>query len=72
MDIPLSIRKGKIGKCIRALFAIKQELVYWRRQDEPRPDVNELPVALREVIKAQRALGWGAFLDGLWSTKWVV
>ena len=60
---------AKIGTCTRAVLAIKQELTHWRRQDEP-PDTRELPEALCEVIIAQRTLGWGAFLDGLWSIKW--
>ena len=61
---------GKIGTCITALFALKQELMYWNRDIEP-PDAKDLPAGLREVILAQRDLGWRSFLDGLFTIQWL-
>ena len=60
---------GKIGTCVTALFALKQELMYWRKDIEP-PDALDLPEGLKSVILAQRELGWKAFLDGLFTVKW--
>ena len=59
----------KIGTCTRAVLAIKQELVVWRRNRELL-DITRLSSRLQKVIFAQRKLGWKAFLDGLFTIEW--
>ena len=61
----------KIGTCRRAVLAIKQEVMAWRRGHE-NLCVDCLPENLRKVILAQRKIGWKAFLDGLFVKDWEV
>ena len=50
-------------------LAIKQELMRWVRQEQ-QDNVASLPSDLQKVIKAQRKVGWRAFLDGLFVLGW--
>ena len=59
----------KIGTCVSAVRAIRDEIVAWRNNDQY-PSLVHLPDELKEVIQAQRNIGWKSFLEGLYSKKW--
>ena len=59
----------KIGTCISAVRAIRDEIRSWR-ENLPYPSLQHLPEVLVPVILSQRQIGWRSFLEGIYSKEW--
>ncbi len=62
----------KCGLDLKILLPLYKELMSWKQGEHPNTvhSLSSYEDDVRQVLQAQRVIGWKQFLEGLWATEW--